>query len=170
MAETWHHKIIQKIALVSFNNGVKEKHIAFVQAFMLLFILVEIYNILNSYLTNTVEPALITVISVLIVLQITIISFLQMFKPHLKATYDSGVKLSTDGKNKLKTKLGRYGKIAVACYAVYVGLAIIIGGIESVIIVEGGAKETVGYSDIYLVFGYPVIAIVLWPIFSKKLQ
>lgn len=170
MRKNWYNKLARHLALFSVNLGLKVNHIVLIQAFLLVFVLVECFNISYSYSTDNLQPLFIVILFALIIFQITVIVLLHFFKSHLTAIRNNEVALSHENGKSIKAKIGRFIKIAVACYAVYIGLAIIIGGIDSILLIESGAESGVDYIGTYLLFGYPIIAVILWPIFSRKLE
>ena len=170
MRKKWYHKLARQLALFSVNLGLKVKHIVLVQVFLFLFVIAECFNISYSYSTYSLQPLLIITVFALIICQITVIVLLHFFKSYLTAIKNTDVEFSPGNGKSIKAKIGRFIKIAVACYAVYVGLAIIIGGIDTILLIESGAESRVDYIGTYLLFGYPIIAVILWPIFSRKLE
>jgi hypothetical protein len=69
-----------------------------------------------------------------------------------------------------KGKIKRQLKIATGCYVIYFIILMIIGGIETVLIMENILKEDVKYSELYFIYGYPVIAVLFWRFMSKHLE
>ena len=69
-----------------------------------------------------------------------------------------------------KGKIKRQLKIATGCYVIYFIILMIIGGIETVLIMENLLKEDAKYSELYFIYGYPIIAVLFWRFMSKHLE
>ncbi len=143
--------------------GIKRFHLVIIFWFLLVFFLISFIILGVNYNTFGFKLAA---------------SYIVFVTPFIVGTFLLGMYLYQDNngcKRQIFCRLNmedikRQIKIAAACYGVYVGLAILVGAIESIFIVENGMDNGPSYSTICLVYGYPVIAIICWPFFLRNLK
>ncbi len=78
--------------------------------------------------------------------------------------FDSEMALSHEKGKNFKSKIDRYSKIAIACFAVFMILQLLP------MLLEIFYDSNIDFHTPYLVFGYPISCIIFGPFFVKYLK